>query len=147
MGQLVLAYRPTCPHLRADLSRSELSAGRVVRDSVLHTCTNVRTVQILTFTKCKQITILFLTQIWQLKIHHCMLQCIYKNKTNSYKHDEEEKWTSKLKEKIQVWNCLPTEMCNVYRCNLLNSTHLFYLWTFIRKSVCIQKIKCGGFIL
>jgi hypothetical protein len=45
---------------------------------VLHTCTNVRTVQILTFPKCKQITILFLTQIWQLKIHHCMLQCIYK---------------------------------------------------------------------
>jgi hypothetical protein len=28
-----------------------------------HTRTNVRTVQILTFTKCKQITILFLTQI------------------------------------------------------------------------------------
>ena len=65
---------------------------------VLHTRTNVRTVQILTVTKCRQITILFLTQIWQLKIHHCMLQCKYK-KNHSYKHEEEEKWTSKLEEK------------------------------------------------
>jgi hypothetical protein len=32
--RLVLAYGPTCPRLRAYLSRSELSAGRVVRHSV-----------------------------------------------------------------------------------------------------------------
>ena len=30
MVRVVLTYGPTCPRLRADLSRSELSAGRVV---------------------------------------------------------------------------------------------------------------------
>ena len=36
----MLAYGPTCPRLRADLSRSELSAGRVLRHSLIHSTSN-----------------------------------------------------------------------------------------------------------
>lgn len=56
-----------------------------------------------------------------------MLQCKYKKK-HSYKHDEEEKWTSKLEEKntIQVWNCLPNRNVQAMYTDVKPFEHVAY---------------------